>query len=55
MDTKKPAPDGTRQPRAWQEQLDAWGDWLDQHGDDPALLAACQRIGRLLAEGGAAR
>jgi len=35
----------------WDEQLTAWSQWLDQHADDPALIAACQRIGKTLAGG----
>ena len=26
--------------------------WLADHHDDPALIAGCDRLGRLLAEGG---
>ena len=33
----------------WDEQLTAWSQWLDQHADDPAVIAGAARIGRLLA------
>lgn len=26
--------------------------WLEQHRDDPAVIAGAQRVGRLLAQGG---
>lgn len=35
----------------WSEQLDRWRDQLDEHGPDPALIAASQRIGKALAGG----
>ena len=39
----------------WQAQLEAWSRWLDQHQDDPALIAGCHRIGRRMAEAGEPR
>jgi hypothetical protein len=39
---------------AWEQQLSEWSDWLDQHLDDPALIAGCHRIGKRLAESGRA-
>ncbi len=36
----------------WAEQLEQWRQHLDEHGADPALIAACARIGRTLAGGG---
>ncbi len=35
----------------WQEQLAEWAVWLDNHLDDPELIAGCARVGRRLAEG----
>lgn len=34
----------------WEQQLEAWSQWLDQHADDPAVIAGCHRIGKRLAE-----
>lgn len=34
---------------SWDEQLDQWGTWLDDHRNDPAVIAGAARIGRLLA------
>lgn len=33
----------------WQTQLDHWRRTLDADSADPTLIAACARIGRLLA------
>lgn len=35
----------------WPEQLAGWSEWLDQHQDDPEVIAAAARIGRHLAGG----
>ena len=34
------------------EAAAAYRAWLADHHDDPALIAGCDRLGRLLAEGG---
>lgn len=34
----------------WKMQLADWQTWLDEHGNDPALVAACHRLGRRLSE-----
>lgn len=36
----------------WAEQLQQWRRRLDENPPDPALIAAAQRVGRLLAGGG---
>ena len=39
-------------PTGWSDQLADWQAWLDNHLDDPALIAGCHRIGRRLAGDG---
>lgn len=29
--------------------LETWQAWLDQHRDDPELIAGCARLGKILA------
>lgn len=32
----------------WAEQLAQWQTWLDEHYDDPTVIAACTRLARRL-------
>ncbi len=32
--------------------LTVWLDWLDEHADDPELLAGCRRVAGHLGRGG---
>ena len=34
----------------WEEQLDEWRAWLDEHQNDPEVIAGWARVGRLLAK-----
>lgn len=31
--------------------LQTWRAWLEEHLDDPELIAGCERLGRILAAG----
>ncbi len=37
-----------RRDPAWERQLAAWRDWLDQQNDQPELDQACKRIAATL-------
>ena len=38
----------------WSAQLAAWSQWLDDHRDDPALIAGAHRLGKRMTSAGGA-